>query len=88
VWRTREGFSVLPYYRTEDLKGLKYLGVGIGEFPYVRSTCRTNHTQHIATIGVGGRAISLTSFYVLAAKYLITFFGREMVKTGRAFCTK
>jgi Predicted membrane protein len=33
-------------------------------------------------------AISLVTFYVLAAKYLSTFFGREMLPVGKAFCTK
>lgn len=37
IWRTLEGFSVRPYYRAEDLKSLKYLDAGPGEFPYVRS---------------------------------------------------
>lgn len=52
VWRTREGFSVRPYYRAEDLEGLKYLGAGIGEFPYVRSTSKTNAWLVHQTIAV------------------------------------
>ena len=36
VWRTNEGFPVRPYYRGEDLAGLKYLDVLPGQFPYVR----------------------------------------------------
>ena len=31
-------------------------------------------------------AISLLTFYVLAAKYLNSFFGREMLCTGKPFC--
>ena len=38
VWRTMEGFSVQPYYREEDLKGLKNVGGKAGEFPFVRGT--------------------------------------------------
>jgi methylmalonyl-CoA mutase len=38
VWRTLEGFSVQPYYRAEDLKGLKHLGGEAGLFPFVRGT--------------------------------------------------
>ena len=38
VWRTMEGFSVQPYYRAEDLKGLKNVGGKAGEFPFVRGT--------------------------------------------------
>jgi len=33
-------------------------------------------------------AISLLTFYVLAAKYLNSFFGREILCTGKAFCSK
>ncbi|MCL2561949.1 MAG: acetate uptake transporter [Rikenellaceae bacterium] len=32
--------------------------------------------------------ISLLTFYVLAAKYLNSFFGREMLRTGKPFCSK
>ncbi len=36
VWRTAEGFNVRPYYRAEDLAGLKFLGAVAGQFPFVR----------------------------------------------------
>jgi methylmalonyl-CoA mutase len=36
VWKTIEGFSVKPYYRAENLEGLRYLQQLPGEFPYVR----------------------------------------------------
>ncbi len=42
VWRTLEGFSVQPYYRAEDLKGLKLVGGKAGVFPYVRGTKDNN----------------------------------------------
>lgn len=38
VWRTGEGFNVRPYYRAENLEGIKFLGSQAGEFPYVRGT--------------------------------------------------
>ncbi len=38
VWRTSEGFNVQPYYRQEDLKGLKTTVSAPGQFPYVRGT--------------------------------------------------
>ncbi len=43
VWKTMEGFSVQPYYRAEDLKGLKELGGKAGEFPFVRGTKEHNN---------------------------------------------
>ena len=42
VWRTPEGFNVQPFYRREDLKGLKTTTSAPGEFPYVRGT-KTNN---------------------------------------------
>ena len=42
VWRTPEGFSVQPFYRREDLKGLKTTVSAPGQFPYVRGTRSNN----------------------------------------------
>ena len=42
VWKTYDGFSVRPYYRAEDLQGLKYVGKNPGEFPFVRGTKQNN----------------------------------------------
>lgn len=44
IWRTNEGFEVQPYYRAEDLEGLKHLEVFPGEFPYIRGN-KTNHNN-------------------------------------------
>ena len=42
VWRTNEGFNVNPFYRAEDIEGLKTTESLPGEFPYVRGTKKTN----------------------------------------------
>ena len=42
VWKTQEGFSVRPYYRAENLEGLKHMGTAAGSFPFVRGT-KTNN---------------------------------------------
>lgn len=42
VWRTHEGFSVRPFYRAENLKGLEYLQSFPGEFPFVRGNSPEN----------------------------------------------
>ena len=42
VWRTPEGFNVQPFYRLEDLKGLKTTVSAPGQFPYVRGTRENN----------------------------------------------
>lgn len=42
VWRTNEGFKVKPFYRKEDLEGLKTTDALPGEFPYLRGTKKDN----------------------------------------------
>ncbi len=42
VWRTNEGFNVNPFYRSENLEGLKTADSLPGEFPYVRGTKKDN----------------------------------------------
>ena len=37
VWRTNEGFNVMPFYRTEDVAALKTTESAPGEFPEPRS---------------------------------------------------
>jgi len=38
IWRSPEGIEVKPYYRAEDLAGLKFMDAAPGDFPYVRGT--------------------------------------------------
>jgi len=38
VWKTSEGFNVLPFYRAEDIEALKTKDSAPGVFPYVRGT--------------------------------------------------
>ena len=52
VWRTGEGFNVRPYYRAENLEGIKFLGSQAGEFPYVRGTRANNHWHVHQTVEV------------------------------------
>ena len=42
VWKTGEGFNVNPFYRAEDIEGLKTTDSLPGEFPYVRGTKKDN----------------------------------------------
>ena len=41
-WKTGEGFNVNPFYRAEDIEGLKTTESLPGEFPYVRGTKKDN----------------------------------------------
>ncbi len=42
VWKTGEGFNVNPFYRAEDIEGMKTTNSLPGEFPYVRGTKKDN----------------------------------------------
>ncbi len=42
VWKTGEGFDVNPFYRAEDIEGLKTTMSLPGEFPFVRGTKKDN----------------------------------------------
>ncbi|MDE6828179.1 MAG: methylmalonyl-CoA mutase small subunit, partial [Alistipes sp.] len=56
VWRTGEGFNVRPYYRAENLEGLRFLGSQAGEFPYVRGTRGHNRWRIHQTVTVADPA--------------------------------
>jgi len=47
VWQTNEGFSVMPFYRAEDIVGLKTIESLPGEFPYIRGTRKDNNEWFI-----------------------------------------
>ncbi|MDO9153568.1 MAG: methylmalonyl-CoA mutase small subunit [Paludibacter sp.] len=42
VWKTNEGFNVLPFYRAEDIENFKSTDVVPGKFPYIRGTKADN----------------------------------------------
>ena len=52
VWRTGEGLNVRPYYRAENLEGIRFLGSQAGEFPYVRGTRSHNRWRVHQTVEV------------------------------------
>ena len=52
VWKTGEGFNVRPYYRAENLEGIKFLGSQAGEFPYGRGTHAHNRWRVHQTVSV------------------------------------
>ena len=47
VWRTNEGFNVQPFYRKEDLEGLKTIDSLPGEFPFVRGNKKDNNLWYV-----------------------------------------
>lgn len=38
VWKTDEGFDIMPFYRMEDIDNLRYIDTLPGEFPYLRGS--------------------------------------------------
>ena len=47
VWKTSEGFEVMPFYRQEDIGNLKYIDSLPGEFPYLRGRRTENNTWKV-----------------------------------------
>ena len=47
VWKTNEGFKVKPFYRQEDLEGLKTTDSLPGTYPYLRGTKKDDNTWYI-----------------------------------------
>lgn len=47
VWKTNEGFKVKPFYRREDLEGLKTTEGLPGQFPYIRGNRKKDNTWYI-----------------------------------------
>ncbi len=47
VWKTDEGFDVMPFYRMEDVENLLYANVLPGEYPYIRGTKIRNNNWFV-----------------------------------------
>lgn len=47
VWRTGEGFNVQPFYRREDLEGLKAVDSMPGEYPFIRGNKKDNNLWYV-----------------------------------------
>jgi len=47
VWHTLEGMEVRPYYRSENLEGLKYQDIFPSEFPFVRGNKKSKNDWFI-----------------------------------------
>lgn len=60
VWRTNEGFNVMPFYRKEDIESLPTIGSMPGQFPYVRGT-RTDNDWLIRQQIIGETAAELNA---------------------------
>jgi methylmalonyl-CoA mutase len=42
LWKTEDGLTLKPYYRSDALAGIDYLDLAPGEFPYVRGVTPAN----------------------------------------------
>lgn len=47
VWKTNEGFDVMPFYRMEDVENLSYADTLPGEYPYLRGTKIRNNNWFV-----------------------------------------
>ena len=47
VWKTNEGFKVKPFYRREDLEGLKTTEGLPGQYPYIRGNKKDDNTWFV-----------------------------------------
>ena len=47
VWKTNEGFKVKPFYRQEDLEGMKTTEGLPGEYPYIRGNKKNDNTWFV-----------------------------------------
>jgi methylmalonyl-CoA mutase len=47
VWKTKQGFDVKPFYRSEDTENLMYINTLPGEFPYLRGTKITDNNWQV-----------------------------------------
>ena len=47
VWRTNEGFNVMPFYRREDVLKLKTPEAMPGEFPFVRGNKKDSNSWYV-----------------------------------------
>ena len=52
VWETKEGFDIQPFYREEDVNGLKTTPSLQGKFPFVRGTKTNNNWKVRQNINV------------------------------------
>ncbi len=81
VWRTPEGIKVRPYYRAEDLEGLKFLGSMPAEFPFVRGIVNHNRwrvTQSIIVESAKGANIEALDILVKGVDSLCFILQEEL----------
>jgi len=78
VWRTSEGFNVNPFYRAEDIEGMKTTLSLPGEFPFVRGTKKDNDWKVRQNIDV-------TDFKAANAKALDVL-NKGITSLGFHFC--
>ena len=47
VWKSPEGFDVMPFYRQEDLEKFAFAGINPGDYPYMRGTSPSGNKWRI-----------------------------------------
>jgi methylmalonyl-CoA mutase len=65
VWKSNEGFDVMPFYRMEDIENLPWIGTLPGEFPYLRGNKTRNNSWLVR------QNIEVTDYFAANRKALI-----------------
>lgn len=97
VWKTQEGFSVRPYYRSEDLKNLQYKGTGRSNnswFIHQGVCCcdgdyakANKEAKTLLTKGVESLAVYIDNTKVQTVKEFATLLdGISLTKVPVTFC--
>lgn len=47
VWKTNEGFDIMPFYRREDIENLSFSDTLPGEYPFLRGTKIRNNNWYV-----------------------------------------
>ena len=47
IWKTREGFDLMPFYRQDDIENLNNINALPGEFPFIRGSRSAGNTWRI-----------------------------------------
>jgi methylmalonyl-CoA mutase len=75
VWKTKEGFEVMPFYRQENTENLNFINALPGEFPFVRGTRTENNEWFI-------RQDIRVSDYVMANKRALDLLMKGVTSLG------
>lgn len=75
IWKTNEGFNIMPFFRSENITDLKIIESMPGEFPYIRGTQKNNNEWFVR------QNIIVTNFFE-ANKKALTILNKGISSLG------